>query len=176
MKTALLLLLFGLSYYAMANDISSYIIQCSPNVAYNTMYALIKTESRFNTWAININNKGKKLNRQPKNLTQAINWVNYLEKNNYNFDVGLAQINIKNIHYYGYHAEDMLDPCLNLKIAQEILKKHYAIAIKSSASATQALYKTISAYNTGNFNAGFKNGYVQMVLNNATSINPKINK
>ena len=102
---------------------------------------------------------------QPKNESQAIAWVKYLEKNNYNFDVGISQVNIKNIHNYGYTASDMLDPCLNLKIASEIFAKSHDLALSSSNNAN-ALQQAISAYNTGNFSSGFKNGYVAKVTKN----------
>jgi hypothetical protein len=71
------------------------ILQCATPVAQVKMPAIIKTESQNNPLAIGLN-KGYKLKFQPKDPEQAKNWVEYLEKNDYNFDVGLAQINIKN--------------------------------------------------------------------------------
>ena len=81
------------------------ILQCATPVAQVKMPAIIKTESQNNPLAIGLN-KGYKLKFQPKDPEQAKNWVEYLEKNDYNFDVGLAQINIKNIKKYGYTAKD----------------------------------------------------------------------
>lgn len=147
-------------------DISALILQCAINVAPSTMMAIIKTESRGNHLALGIN-KGYRLQSQPKNADQAAQWATYLEKNNYNFDVGLAQINIKNIHKYGYKASDALDPCTNLKMASDILSKNYRGALNTSSSSHEALQKAISAYNTGNYQSGFKNGYVQKVYANA---------
>ncbi len=140
--------------------------QCAPNVAKATMQAIVKTESRGNPLAIGLN-KGYKLKYPAKDLAQAKKWVQYLEQNKFNFDVGLAQVNIKNIHKYGYKAEDALDPCLNLQLASQILKLNYRTALSQSSSSEEALSKAISAYNTGNFSRGFSNGYVGKVYANA---------
>ena len=140
--------------------------QCAPKVSQVTMKAIIKTESNGFPWAIGIN-KGYKLSYQPKSKEQAISWVRYLEKNKYNFDVGLGQVNIKNIHQYGYKAEDALEPCTNLKMASDILVKNYNAALSKSPTTSSALQKAISAYNTGNYSSGFTNGYVGKVFANA---------
>ncbi|RTL11783.1 MAG: conjugal transfer protein [Neisseriaceae bacterium] len=162
-------LLAGLISSAWSTDIDilNYVQRCSPTVAPSTMIAIIKTESNYNPLAININNKGQRLLYQAKSTEQAVAWVNYLENHNYNFDVGLGQVNIKNIKKYGYHARDMLEPCLNLKIAGHILTKNYAAAKNVSSSSGDALLKAISAYNTGNYRSGFNNGYVKKVVYNA---------
>jgi type IV secretion system protein VirB1 len=145
--------------------------QCAPHIAVNTMQAIIKTESRGNPLAISLN-RGKKLLYQPRNLEQAVRWVNYLEQHHYNFDVGLAQVNIRNIHKYGYHASELLDPCKNLYLASKILQLNYIKALPRSTTRRDALYKAISAYNSGNYKQGFHNGYVNKVVMNAIKIIP----
>ncbi len=151
-------------------DIPKYIHQCAPQIAQSTMQAIIQTESKGNQLAIGLNGRHK-LKYQPLSQNQARNWVLYLETHGYNFDVGLAQINIKNIHKYGYRAVDALDPCINLKLASNVLKKSYFQARVKSGSDNEALVKTISAYNTGNYRSGIYNGYVQKVYKNAWRAN-----
>jgi type IV secretion system protein VirB1 len=151
-------------------DIPQYIHQCAPQVAQSTMQAIIQTESRGNPLAIGLNGRYK-LKYQPLSDIQARNWVLYLESHGYNFDIGLAQVNIKNIHKYGYRAVDALDPCTNLKLAGNVLKKSYFQARSKSGSDNEALVKTISAYNTGNYRSGIYNGYVQKVYKNAWRAN-----
>jgi len=153
-------------------NLDMYVKQCAPQVSSNTMLAIIKTESKGNPLAIGLN-KGKRLGYQAKNLDQAVNWVEYLDKHGYDFDVGLAQINVRNIRKYGYKAKDMLDPCKNLYVANLILSKNYTNALVKSNNPKQALLKAISAYNTGNYQYGFNNGYVQKVVNNAISMDEK---
>jgi type IV secretion system protein VirB1 len=150
-----------------------YITRCAQNVAPSTMMAIVKTESNGNPLAINLN-YGYRLSYQPRSYKQATAWVNYLEKNGYNFDVGITQVNIKNIHKFGYKAVDALEPCLNLKIGAKILHRNYFSAVKVSLNSQEALFKAISAYNTGNYRAGFSNGYVQKVVYNAHGATPDI--
>lgn len=138
--------------------------QCSPTVAPTTMLTLVKTESGRNPLAIGLN--GARLLAQPKDETQAIAWIRYLDKNNYNFDVGLGQVNIKNIRKYKLQPEQLLNPCLNLKISGEILTKNYMVAKKNTIDPQYALRKALSMYNTGNQQSGFNNGYVGRILKN----------
>lgn len=143
-----------------------YIHQCAPQVSASTMIAIIKTESKGNQLAIGLN-KGHKLLYQPKTYSQAVAWVNYLEKHHYNFDVGIAQVNINNIHKYGLTGAQALDICTNLKLASIILQNNYKLALNNSKGSQEALLKAISAYNSGNYHTGFNNGYVSKVIHNA---------
>lgn len=142
------------------------IMRCSNLVALSTMKAIIKTESRGNPFAIGINGK-LYLKHQPKNYKEAYSWLEYLEKYNYNIDIGIAQINIKNVHKYGYKAVDMLNPCTNIKLANVILQNYFKKLKQSNISDRHALFMAISAYNTGNYRRGFYNGYLKMVVHNA---------
>ena len=147
--------------------ITTYIHQCTPQIAETTMMAIIKAESNGNNLAIGIN-KGYRLLYQPKDYHQAQSWVAYLEKNGYNFDIGIAQVNIKTVHKYGFSAVQALDICTNLKLAGYVLQQNYRSALIRSNSQQEALRKAISAYNTGNYHSGFNNGYVKKVVYNAT--------
>lgn len=147
-------------------DLSSLINKCSYRVAPSTMYAIVKTESRGNPLAININGRVK-LKYQPYTFDQAVKWADYLEAHGYNFDIGLTQVNIKNIHRFGFKAHDMLKPCINLRIGSVILHSNYVHALWRSANQQEALHKALSAYNTGNYYGGFNNGYVAKVIFNA---------
>ena len=130
------------------------------------MLAIIKTESRGNPLAIGVNGRAH-LRYQANNLKQATKWVDYLEVRGYNIDIGLAQVNIKNAHRYGFKAHDMLEPCHNLLLASWILYQNYVGALPHASGKQEALYKAISAYNTGNYQSGFSNGYVSRVVHNA---------
>lgn len=166
MKVIATLWLFVFSAFCLADELDSYLQQCSPKVAPVTMRAIIKAESGRNPLALNLN-KGKRLRYQAKSMKQAIAWANYLEAHNYNFDIGISQVNIKNAHKYGYRAYQLLDICTNLKVASEILAQNYSQAKMVSTNQQDALRKAISAYNTGNFRSGFNNGYVAKVVSHA---------
>lgn len=136
--------------------------QCVPHMVQASMQSIVQVESKGNPFALNLNN-GYKLQFQPKSEAQAKKWIIALEKNDYNFDIGLAQVNIKNVHKYGYNAVDLLNPCISLKLGSKILVSNYHNALPVSKSSGEALQKAISAYNTGNFHSGFNNGYVHRV-------------
>ncbi len=136
--------------------------QCSPTVSPQTMVALVKTESGGNKLALGIN--GARLKYQPKSESQAIAWVRYLDNHNYNYDVGLAQINSVIIKKYHLKPEQLFNPCLNLKIAGEILTNNYLKAQKYTNNPQLALKYALSMYNTGNIKNGFNNGYINNIL------------
>ena len=140
-------------------------LTCSDPYAHRSvMTAIVKVESGGNPWAININKKGVKLLTQPKTKEEAINWINWFNDRNYNIDIGIAQVNIKNIKKMGYTPTDFLDPCLNLKVASMILLDNYKGSLKYTNDQNDAVKLAISAYNTGNYKSGFTNGYVQKVV------------
>jgi len=149
----------------------NYLKQCAAKNAHpSVMAAIVKTESGGNPWSINVNRyKGRKVKLafQPKSQKQAENWAEYLDKRGYDFDIGIAQVNIKNVHKFGYTTKQMLDVCTNLQVSSQILKFNYNNALrKTKVSRQNAIKLAISAYNTGNYHSGFQNGYVRKVIYN----------
>lgn len=150
--------------------------QCAPLVAPQTMAAIVKTESAFRPLAIGVNKAGR-LARQPKTVEEAVVTAKWLIDNGYNIDLGLGQVNSANLRKTGLTVNDAFDPCKNLAASAMILQGNYENASRRIVGKQAALHAAISAYNTGNFTAGFSNGYVQRVLNNAgttTSVTPKM--
>lgn len=138
--------------------------QCAPQVAPQTMVTLVRTESKGNPLALGLN--GARLKFQPQSESQAIAWVRYLDQHDYNFDIGLGQVNIKNIRKYKLKAEQLLNPCLNLKVSGYILTQNYLLEKKHTPDSQLALGRALSRYNTGNQSAGYDNGYIQRILQN----------
>ena len=62
---------------------------------------------------------------------------------------------------------DAFEPCRNIHAAAVILTEQYKLAAHLEENSMQALLAAISAYNTGNFRDGLRNGYVSRVLQNA---------
>lgn len=149
---------------AVPLDLYTLARKCSPNVAPSTMVTLIKTESRGNPLAIGLN--GAKLKYQPKSESQAIAWIKYLDQHGYNYDVGLGQINVRNIKKYKLGPEKLFNPCLNVKVAGQILTGNYISSLKKTSNQQLALRYALSMYNTGNSYSGFSNGYLERVLMN----------
>ena len=136
---------------------------CAPNVHIDTLSALIKHESAANVFAIGIN-KGKRLATQPVTANEATDIALELIKKGTDFDAGLAQINVRNWSWLGLNATTVFNPCTNLKAAQTVLSDCYSRALKQHQDQQDALRAALSCYNTGNFERGFKNGYVNKVI------------
>src|SRR3546814_6409958 len=78
------------------------------------MQHVVRVESSFNPYAIGV--VGGHLVRQPKSLPEALATVRMLEQGGYNFSVGLAQVNRKNLDKYGLDSyEKAFQACPNLQ-------------------------------------------------------------
>lgn len=133
--------------------------QCAPNVAPETIAAIIRVESGGNAFALGVN--GPVRNRpRPQNVQQTASLAHYYMNLGYSVDLGLMQINSNNLPGLGYTVEEILDPCNNLRAGSRILSRGYAGAMKRYGPGQDALRAALSAYNTGNYERGFKNGYV----------------
>jgi type IV secretion system protein VirB1 len=147
-------------------DFDALAYECAPWVAPQTLAAIVRTESQFKPLAINING-GARLERQPSSKEEAVVTAKWLIDNGYNIDMGLGQVNSVNLPKTKLSVEDAFDPCKNLAASATILQWNYESAIKHAPGEQEALGAAISAYNTGSFTRGFKNGYVQKVMNNS---------
>jgi len=148
--------------------------QCAPQVALSTMQAVIRTESGFKPNALNVNGKAR-LARQPRSRSEAASWAQWLIARGYSVDMGLMQINSANLARLGLNANTVFDPCRNLQAGASILVDNYKRAKLKTDNSHAALLKAISAYNTGNFHGGFRNGYVARVTQVPT-ISPENNE
>ena len=81
----------------MIIDFNPYLSCSDPYAHRSVMTAIVKVESGGNPWAININKANQRLLAQPQTKAQAEAWVRWFVANGYTIDIGLAQINIKNI-------------------------------------------------------------------------------
>lgn len=149
-------------------DLPALFHSCAPDIAPTTMAAIINVESGLNPYAIGVN-RAPSLARQPSTHREAVATARWLLTNNYNIDMGLAQINVINMKLAGLTVEQVFDPCKNLALASAILKKNFTSASLTQRSPQAALRAALSAYNTGNFKSGLSNGYVQRVVTTALS-------
>lgn len=135
-------------------------LECAPNVALPTMEAIIKVESGGNPLAINVNGLRARLlipDEVPAAVQLAKDWI----ARGYSVDMGLGQINSKNLRRLGLTVEQVFDPCTNLRASATILIANYQAAVKTFGPGQRALAAALSAYNTGSFSRGMANGYVQ---------------
>lgn len=125
-------------------------------VSMDVMQHVINVESSRNPYAIGV--VGGALVRQPKGLDEALATVRMLEEKGYNFSIGLAQVNRYNLGKYGLDSyEKAFQQCPNLQAGSRILAECYKRSGKDWG-------KSFSCYYSGNFETGFRHGYVQKVF------------
>ncbi|WP_161998012.1 lytic transglycosylase domain-containing protein [Silvanigrella paludirubra] len=149
-------------------DLISLVKECSPHVAPETMLTIIRTESSGNHLVVNDNTT--KTSYKPKTKEEAVNLSYVLIKNGHNLDFGLTQINLINAKKFKLTLNKIFDPCENIKHGAKIFTQAFLNASKVTNNEQYALLKAFSTYNTGNPHKGFKNGYVNKIIENASKI------
>lgn len=120
------------------------------------MRHVVRVESSFNPFAIGV--VGTHLERQPRNLPEALATAQMLEKRGMNFSVGLAQVNRHNLQPQGLDSyEKSFQVCPNLQAGARILADCHRRSRGDWG-------KAFSCYYSGNFVTGFRHGYVQKVF------------
>jgi type IV secretion system protein VirB1 len=138
-------------------------LACAPMVHPDTALRLVKHESGNNPFAIGINGPYR-LSPQPKSRAQAVATAQMLMNAGLSIDMGLGQINSRNLPWLGLTLESVFDPCMNLRAMQVVLLKGYEKAAKTHGPGQQALVAALSTYNTGHPERGVRNGYVASVF------------
>jgi type IV secretion system protein VirB1 len=136
-------------------------LACAPLVDPVTSSAIVATESAAHPYAIGV--VGGALQRQPRNLPEAVATAKALAASGRNFSVGLAQINVHNLARLRLSIEDAFDECANLRAMQSVLLDCHQ-RTRSRADAQAALRRVLSCYYSGNETTGFAHGYVQRVV------------
>ena len=138
--------------------------QCAPTVAPETVLAIIQTESSGEPFALNVNGA-----RQPArqiNAADAATTARRYVAAGYSVDLGLGQINSRNMRWLGLTWETVFDPCNNVAALARVLTTNYN-SVKAGRDPQTALRVAFSMYNTGSQTRGFRNGYVAKVVGNA---------
>jgi type IV secretion system protein VirB1 len=139
--------------------ISPVLLACAPNVAPTTLQAIFEVESGGNALALNVN--GIRVQPPPtRDAKEAAQVAESYIARGYSVDIGLMQVNSRNLAALGTTVEQVLDPCTNIHAASTILTVDYAEAARTRGDGQSALQAALSAYNTGDFYRGFANGYV----------------
>jgi type IV secretion system protein VirB1 len=138
--------------------------QCAPGVAPETVLAIIQTESSRYPLALNING-GRQPARQSNAADASATARRYVAAG-YSVDLGLGQINSRNMRWLGLTWDNVFDPCTNVAALGRVLTTNYN-AVKAGRDPQTALRVALSMYNTGSQTRGFHNGYVAKVLGNA---------
>jgi len=143
-------------------DAIELVAACAPRIHPATAAALVRVESSFNPYAIGV--VDGLLARPPRRRAEAIATAAALQRDGWNFSVGLAQINVHRWPSVGLTLETAFDPCANLRAMQEILIECFARAKPARARDQDALGAALSCYYSGDFETGLRQGYVRKVV------------
>jgi len=145
--------------------------QCAPTVAPATLLAVARAESALDPLAIGVNGPGGR-RRTPRSKAGAITAARELLRAGRDLDLGLLQINVRNLARLGLSLEAAFDPCRSLAAGARVLEDGYARGERRHGQGQAALRVALSYYNTGHATRGFANGYVARVTAQ-TGILPK---
>ena len=135
-------------------DLAAIAEQCAPSVASRTLESIASVESASNPFAIGI--VGAKLERQPRTLAEATVTARMLEREGYNYSLGLLQVNRANFQRFGLTIDTAFDPCHNLNAGSRI----FADCYKRAGGLTHVLGDALSCFYSNNFKTGYRDGYV----------------
>ncbi|WP_411566802.1 lytic transglycosylase domain-containing protein (plasmid) [Pseudomonas orientalis] len=147
-------------------DLLTLVMVCAPFASSNTMMAVLQHESGGNPWALGVNGAHKF--QKPTDYASAVLEARRLIGKGASVDMGLMQINSRTMVNLGLTVEQVYDPCSNVYAGGVVLTRNYVRASEKFTDPQSALLAALSAYNTGNFQSGIKNGYVGFVLRQAS--------
>lgn len=138
-----------------------FIEQCkNQTVPTSIVRMIMQEESSKNPYAINVNKDGKSfISFIPKTKDEAIKIAQSYINAGFSVDVGYMQLNSDNFKQLNTTLENALEPCKNIYLSSTIFYNFYKDTSKKDSSITR-VQKSLSAYNTGSYELGFKNGYV----------------
>lgn len=162
--------------YAVDPQLGALIARCAPSVAPSTMAAIINAESSGKMFSIADagpvampweQRKAFVRSLFPGSTHEAVAVAKNLIANGHTVSVGLSQVNDRNLARLGISIENIFDPCTNIAAGGKIITEFYIAASKKFGNTPKALHAALSAYNSGDFLRGEKEGYVNAVYKQA---------
>jgi type IV secretion system protein VirB1 len=133
------------------------------NLTAKNLEDLIAVESGGNPIALNVNHLGRAV--IAADADDAARLAHRYIDAGYSVDIGLMQINNRHLAALGLTVEQALDLCSSVRGGATIFATDYQAAMTRFGAGPEALGAALSAYNTGNWTAGFANGYVAKYSN-----------
>jgi type IV secretion system protein VirB1 len=147
--------------------------RCAPEVAPETLLSVARVESRFDPFVVAVNTKPRRV-FHPSSADAATRLAGRLIQAGQHLDLGLAQINSRNLPRLGLTVADAFEPCRNLAASARVLQDGYLRASPRRGDEQTALRTAFSLTNTGDPSRGLRNGYVGRVTAAAAGIVPAI--
>lgn len=154
-------------------EVAALVDRCAPQVAVETLVSIATVESGLDPLAIGVN--GAPVVRvSAATASEAAIKAQALIDQGRSIDLGIAQINSRNLARLGLAVADAFDPCRNLAAAQAILVEDFGRSAGSRTDVQAALRASLSRYNTGDPARGLTNGYVTRVVQAAAKVVPAL--
>ena len=145
-------------------DFSKLAAHCAPSVPEWVLRGVARTESNLRPWILHDNTAH--LGANPPSLVaaeaEATAWIGA----GHSVDLGLMQINSRNLSALGMSVSNALDPCASLAAGAAVLRAAYG-GRPVGTGRQAALLQALSVYNTGTPLRGIMNGYARAVMHNA---------
>jgi len=135
---------------------------CAPDAAAETLLAIAEVESGRQPLAIGVNRPARASLRFASREA-AVEEARWRLARGEDLDLGLMQINGRNLAWLGLALGDAFDPCRSLEAAGRLLADAYDKALGRGLDPAAALDAALSTYNTGHPSKGLRNGYVARV-------------
>lgn len=158
----------------VSSDMSDLIERCAPRVHPETMSALISAESKGNQFDIAdagpLNMPWRVRKRLVRtlhynNIVEAVNEAMTLIESGHTVSLGLTQVNDRNLKALGITIRDAFNACVNIAAGGKIFTAYYTQAARQFGPGERAMRAALSAYNSGDWWRGERDGYVDLVLN-----------
>lgn len=124
------------------------LLACALNVAPATMDRIVGVESGGNPLALHVNLLA---GQQPtaSSVKEAAEIAARYISAGYSVDLGLSQLNSKNLPVFRYSLEDAFDDCKNIKAGAAVLSAFYGLAVRQFGEGQDALRAALKGYHTG---------------------------
>lgn len=150
--------------------------ECAPQIATETLAAVVSVESSFQPFAIRINSDHP-LADQPSTKAEAIESATILIAEGVDIDLGLGGINSGDLGRLGLTVGNAFDLCLNLEATATLLEGYYQVALQAGAGAAQAETVMLRSYfGNGDASAGEMVAYDSRVLAERGRLSGRLDK
>jgi type IV secretion system protein VirB1 len=133
------------------------------------LLSVAHVESGFDPYVVGVNGARHRV-MHLATAAEASHVADTLVRSGADVDLGLGQINSRNLRSLQLGITEAFDPCRNLAASGHLLAESYRRALAREGDAQAALGTALSLYNTGDPDRGFRNGYVARVVSSAASL------
>lgn len=144
-------------------DITALFQICNIIIAPSIAHGIIDVESKGDPYAINVNAPNFAITKHA-DKAEAVAYAENLIRLGFSIDMGLAQINSKNLESLNLTVSEVFEPCNNLTAMQKVFLRGYDMRGDKGMSAKEKKVAALSRYNTGDKAKGVANGYVDKIM------------